>query len=569
MTKNKKSTQPKATVVVREIFSDRTLGGFSLRKVPITLLGQVRIGTIWENGICTEEVEFETAEFEVSFKRDDWRFTSFFSQHQKSEEFPYPPHIYPLMYHRDRNYSLEFPVSGGGNLLIPCLEFFSRCYGSSQEVKRILTTYPFRKVDDPYNRFFVSIGVPETEGCWQVAINNKYKFSDADARYLAWLKYSKYTQLWAKDIYAQMDEAVKGIADNRKERIVQLKIRPWHEQKSRIRVSGISFNSGRSFLALNVLGCSPPSSPQIKVFTQQNDPNSEAGWSGHMIPVPIGSGMRDNSPHKERLAITNDSDPDHSGPRKSVKDPEFVELAHPDSDVLPILSEKISSNSRSVHGVFSKGEAFADRYSSGDRYGSNKGVGEIELNAPLKLESNGVLLDIWNAFLYLRDSFPLKILKVEWFTFATGFCDRNPPELIEIKPFKKHEIVLGSVRSWPYLYPRNSALRGALVIKVTAKNKPIYVVEIQRRWVNDGSDDGEHKEESMSGLCFTIDSQGDFERFLNDVFSKIRHKRGVFKSLIDDCSGEADYFTHKHSVLDKVNYESAARNALRKMGLRL
>lgn len=494
-TKNTDFNQPKVILVLREFLSDNRLGEYFTRSVPITLLGQARIGTIWKNGCCIGEVNFEKKEFEVSFDRDEWRHVSFYESYRENYDAPYPFHIYPLMYKKDKNHLLKFTDGEGRNLLIPCLEFFSRCYGLSQEIKRVLAKHLFRDWDDPHSHIFSSLEEPEIDDVWSVAIKGNSKLVEADARFLAWLKYSDYAKMSAKEVYAQMDVAIDGISLARKQPLVHLKVRPWHEQRARVRVRGISFNGGRSFLALNILGCSPPAGPKIKLLKLIRGSGAPATETVGTIPASYPSRERRDL-YSEKLPITNRQNPDRSGPRKVVEDPEFVELAHPDMDVSPIGQEKVSHRSGVGNSVFQYGESFADRYSSDDRFGNNKGVGEVLFEAPLKLQSKGILRDMWDAFCYLRNEFPDKILKVEWFTFRKGFCGDKEPELVALEPFDNSDEVPAVVRNWPYLYSGSSQPRGALIIKVTTINDPIYVVEIERRLVRKKCGSGEYGEKA-------------------------------------------------------------------------
>ncbi len=568
VTKNDNFNQPKVILVLREFFEDNRLGEYFTRSVPITLLGQARIGTIWKNGCCIGEVGFETAEFEVSFDRDGWRHVSFYDSYRETCDVPYPFHIYPLMYKKDKNHFLKFEDGEKRTLLIPCVEFFSRCYGSSQEIKRILSKHLFRDWDDPYSYVFSNFLESEADGAWNISIKGNSKLAEADARFLAWLKYSKYAKVSAKEIYAQMDLAIEGMPVAGKYPLVHLKVRPWHEQRARIRVRGIPFDGGRSFLALNILGCSPPAGPEIKLHRLIRGSGAKGTESVETIPAPyLSRGKRDLPSGK--LPITSRQNPDRSGPRKAVEDPEFVELAHPDMDVSPIGQEKINHRSGAGNNGFRSADDFSDRYSSDDRFGNNKGIGEVSFEAPLKLQSKGVLRDMWDAFCYLRDHCSDKILKVEWFTFRAGFCSDKEPELIALEPFDYDDDVPAGVRNWPYLYSGSSQLRGVLVIKVTTVDDPIYVVEVERRLVRNKRNDGEYIEKGMSGFCFSVKKKKEFEGVLTRFLFDVRFKDSVEGDILTEYPENVEWFMHKRSRNEMVVQEAAAKNALRKMGLTL
>jgi len=319
---------------------------------------------------------------------------------------------------------------------------------------------------------------------------------------------------------------------------------------------------------LNVLGCSPPAGPEIKLHRLISGSGAKAPESVETIPASYPRrGKRDLPSGK--LPITSRQNPDRSGPRKAVEDPEFVELAHPDMDVSPIGQEKINHRPGAGNNVFQSTESFSDRYSSDDRFGNNKGVGEVSFEAPLKLQSKGILRDMWDAFCYLGRQYPDKILKVEWFTFRAGFCSDKQPELIVLEPFGYDDDVPAGVRNWPYLYSESSQLRGALVIKVTTVEDPIYVVEVERRLVRNRSSDGEYREKGMSGFCFSVKKKKEFEDVLTRFLSDVRFKDSVEGDILMEYPENVEWFMHKKSKTEMVVQEAAAKNAVRKMGLTL
>ncbi|NWO07095.1 MAG: hypothetical protein HLX50_15790 [Alteromonadaceae bacterium] len=537
----------------------------------MTLLGFLRIGSIWEGGICRRVVGFETREFDIDFDADGWELTSFYEVSRRASERPFPLDIYPLKYDKDRNSLLSFSVSLDGRLIIPCIELFSRCYGQSQEVKRVLTAYRWREPSDPHSPFHPNIRIPESESDWHVSLNKRYKFVNADARFLAWLKYNEHTQFCAKSIYAQMEKAVKGYGYDEKGSIVHLSVLPWHDQKVRIRVQGIPFNNGRSFLALRIVGCSAPAGPNIKLMSLRSDGRLEVTWDRDRNDALLKRKARSGRYAESKLPITSDYDPDWSAPRRVLRDHKLVELSHPDRDVVPVEDVKVGlgTTTRPASRNWEKSDQAAEKYSTGDRYGDRDGVGEAALSSRLEQESKGILLDMWESFVHLKRRFPNKINRVDWFTFEKGFRDSGAPQLIKLKKLPRYKKVKGEVRKWPYLNEGGLTLRGALVIRVVTEDKTIYVVEIQRRLERVKGAPSEWKEESMSGLCFSVSNYNEFERWLKTVLSKVRYELGVFKRIAEQCPGDADWFVHVRTEAESIPYEPTARNALKKMGVKL
>ena len=137
-------------MLFREIL-DRTDTGLELGKIvkeilPLPLLGQYRIGSIWINGKFVEEVHYPVVEFKVSFTAGCWRYKTFNAQSRLGKQNdPFPLDLYPLL-HGANDFSrlIEFDLDNGGKLVLNGMDFFRAAYGHSPELKRILTSYPYQ-----------------------------------------------------------------------------------------------------------------------------------------------------------------------------------------------------------------------------------------------------------------------------------------------------------------------------------------------------------------------------------------------------------------------------------------
>ena len=139
----KAKSQPNVLIAFREVLDGNLSDNVILRRVPLTALGQITVGSIWKDGICRSGVDFTAQDFEIDFRSDGWHFASFDHAFRNDTEPPYPQNIHTLQFTRDKNWLIEFKLSSGGKLVVPCLEYFSRCYGRPQELNRILATYPW------------------------------------------------------------------------------------------------------------------------------------------------------------------------------------------------------------------------------------------------------------------------------------------------------------------------------------------------------------------------------------------------------------------------------------------
>lgn len=150
LVKGSESGQNNLQVLFREIL-DRTDTGLELGKIvkeilPLPLLGQYRIGSIWINGKSVEEVHYPVVEFKVSFTEGCWRYKTFNAQSKLGKQNdPFPLDLYPLLYGaNDFSRLIEFDLDNGGKLVLNGMDFFRAAYGHSPELKRILTSYPYQ-----------------------------------------------------------------------------------------------------------------------------------------------------------------------------------------------------------------------------------------------------------------------------------------------------------------------------------------------------------------------------------------------------------------------------------------
>lgn len=557
VTKNRAdSTQPLAVVGFRELLnSDYLSDEVKLQAIPLTALGQVRLGTVWQNNLCQAEVIRRAETFSVNFSKHNWRFTSFGLSANEGVAPPYPENIYPLAYARDKNWLLEFKLPDGGKLLVPCLEFFTRCYGRSAELRRVLATYSW---DECVNsRLYAPLGEPEELPKWKVRLRKR--LVNADVVLLAHAKYDSHTKFAVKSIYAELEAHYRSYG----ERIGFIKIAPWFEGPADLRVKGVWFDEGKSFLAFQVIGCSDPSGDSI--FRGRENANNA------QTPAPDGApsawaGM----PHRtlvklpQIIQLASTDEPDPHALSVEIEDPEFEVLGAPRAVINMRKDQAVSSAGPKVDGTD------ASTFSSGDPSSQNQSVGYAAIHAKPVMESLGMVRDMWNAMLSLKEMYSDQVQSVEWFTFEDGYRSETEPKLIGLQPFSEDDLVDTTTRKWPYMDVSTfQTVRGILMVRIVVQYKPIYILEIQRRPQQKKNKSGgiEEAEESYQGLVFALDNQNDFQNWLRHLLSEIRLVKGVVRKLVGHCPGKASAFKHSTATSDEMPCESAVLNALGKMGI--
>lgn len=552
-------SQPNILVAFRAYSAGSLSDLIVLRRIPLTALGQVRIGTIWKESMCRAEAVFDVKKFKVDFTKGAWKLTSFHKTAKEGVQPPYPSDVYRLQYGEDKNWLVEFKLPSGGKLIVPCIEFFSRCYGRSEELKRVLATYQcFGENSIEKYRLFAKLDESEESGKWKVKLGKR--LVNDDVVFLAHAKYDPYTERIANDIYSTIESQYDP--ENKKPAFI--KAPPWFQGPAEIKVKGIWFDNRQSFLGLQVIGCSDPEGLPILRDRENTNKTDAAAEEDGIGEAWAGAPERVLMKYPDIINLTSDDEPDHGSATVEIQDPDFEVLGTP-RVVIDVRRDR-AKGSAGARGNGSDVSAF----SSGEPHGDKKGVGYASIHARSIMESKGALRDMWDAMLFLKTKFPDLIKSVEWYTFQDEFSKDAEPKPIAVHAFEKEDEVTTEVRNWPYLNATTKLeLRGVLVARVVAGGKTVHFIEIQRRPQRrkDKTGDFKDSEESYKGLVFVLEDQLQFETWLKRLLSDIRHVKGVWQRLVGFCPGNAAVFKHTPSSGEQVSCEAAVMNALEKVGV--
>ncbi|MDY0134118.1 MAG: hypothetical protein RBR22_11795 [Desulfuromonas sp.] len=563
----REQSQPLVQVAFRTQISAKVFSNeIVYRNISIALLGQIRIGSLCRDNRVIAHATYETREFDLLFEKGGWWFTSFDKTTELNRQPPFPLEIYPLISERDKNWLVEFRLESGGTLISPCLEYFNRCYGQSAELRRILTTYPWKGREGSLDRLFAPLGEPEESNkIWKIKLRESlYK---GDATFLAHVKYDDYARRAAKFLHSNLETQYSGSTSIP----AFAKIGPWHTGHTRLRVGGISFNDGKSFLGLQILGGTEPVGMSIILNREhsENSLNSTGQVAGNNTSQE--APLTKLNQRAESLNLTAFSEPDNNGYSIELDDPEFVILGPRRA----VYTHR-TLQARSAGRLSTSGEDNGiDTYSAGDPYGNGKGVGQASLKIKIVLESEGVLRDMWNAMLHLKKQYPNTVHSVEWYSPSQGFTQSETPELVALSPIDANEFYEGkrvetSIRTWPYMdKTTQKELRGLLIARININGTDIYIIEIQRRPRKRKNSSGKsiNTEEPFRGLVFRVDSQEALYSWLSVVMSQVRYLKGVVSKLTKYCPGKVDTFVHVESSRDEVACWSTLENALNKMSI--
>ncbi|WP_200388940.1 hypothetical protein [Thiocapsa imhoffii] len=538
---------PRVAVFLRRVLEDGTPGSWVQLSAALTHLGLLRIGSIWSEGIARSQILFHEHTFEVDFTPGHWDFVS----PSDSNTCTIDASDYLLRYPRDRNWLLRFRLRDH-DLLIPCLEYFTRCYGRSAEVRRILATYPWPEVE---SRMLGPCDEPDTDVAWFQIVPPRLRITDTV--FLAHLQREDAARLASKAIYSQAESAYGRGS------YAFLKIGPWFHDRAALRVTGKWINGGTAFLALGINGCSDPRGPKVVVIRPV---------AGSTVDTPFGVESIEGAPVRRTLEgvdlpdLTTALEPDHDAETTEIRESD-VKVIGPPRPIETVKAERPRSRNGGGAVLANDPTAFA----TGDPCGGGKRVGMAQVYARTVVPSAGVVQEMWNAMQALHAEYPTSVQSVHWYTFADGFRDDADFKLIGLRRFnpEEEESLAPDQKRWLYFNVAGLQPRGILVTRIVIDHRAHFVLEIQRRTRCDLSENGEwvELEEHFKGLAFTLAPGADLDAWLRDVLSALRYTKGVFGSLCARCPGMARPFVHSRSPKETDAGRTALLNALRKLGV--
>jgi hypothetical protein len=565
------ASQPRNLVAFREV-RNKGYGEIFYKYFAAGYLDILRIGTIWQDCICRSELKFDQHIFTLDLRRAKWRIISFDQAVKEGRRQPYPFHLYPLKYIRDKNNLIEFRIEGGGVLIVPCVEYFTRCYGSSAELRRRLTLYRFSR---EAKEFYLPIQEGNDDKSWKVKLPPR--LNRGDAVMLAHAMYENYAQYAIKLIYAGLESIYENDADSADEEIENkevstnvdkkaekkapgfIEVWPWQSGLALIKVAGLWFDEGRSFLALRVLKHSDPYGPEIFRQLNKRDENgsSTAGEKGEGPYLPPRKVLKQLPPI---IDLTNYGAPNGNGPTIDIEDRDFVLGQHRIVINVPDGS-KIEMQPRGYVG------SNISKFSNGEPFGSDKDAGIANIFRTDILESQGNVLDMWKALLFYKDKYPDIITKVEWYT-GTKFSEEVAPLLVPFNSFNTDDVA-ANVQDWVFIgSPSLGRRRGALIVRMCIRNKKVYFLEIERENVSEYSI-GKSTQETYPGMVFTLDNDQYFEAWISQTLGNIRYVLGRLSNLSVECPGIYFVFRHRVSKDNQINCQSTVKWALKQVGQKL
>lgn len=551
---------PHVVVWCRRLMPDGSLGNFFGIDVGITDLGLLQVGTIWNSNTCKQQLVFEEQEFAVNFSPGSWRLTSQREHHLQSGEPLIEPSVYPLNYaHRDSSKILEFRTDDGRRLLIPCLEFYSRYYGRSGHVTRVLATYPWAEAE---NRLYVPFQYTATPGHWPIKLASSTY--NADAIFLAHVKYDPFATRAAKSIYSTLDKQYDKLGGK-----AFLEAEPWFKGPAKLIVQG-RWLDDRSFLGLRIAGGSDPRGAKIDVYRENPGPADEAAPDD--APVSRWKGGRDFNPDSAGLVLnlTPDDEPGHNGNIVEVLNPAFRLVG----DKREVVRHKLAKATTQPGAPVPNDQS--EQHSPAERHGSAGNTGHASIHTENILPSSGAVRDVWDGLLYFREKHPEFITAIGWYSAEVGefvvVDGGEVPLLVALKPYDGEQkgALPPAIWKWVYRDAEQLELRGVLAAIVQTTAGTACLFEIERKMINRTVDRKMQKvEEPFCGLVLVPPRDRPPAEWLPEVLDAIRYECGVMERVLNHCPLTADFYRRSKSTDDEIAGHSTVINALKKVEIDL
>lgn len=514
--------------------------------IPVSEISLFSLGTVWQNGICILERILEERTYELDYSPDGWDFTSFRERYPGE---PYPHELYPH-YNKDKNWMLEFYLQKGGTLVVPCQEFFSRCYGFSGEIKRVLTTYPW---DECLVRFF-----GDNRGKTTGPVTVRHNVKERDILMLEYARRHPDSCNALKGIYTHLITEFRS-QDPHNPVPAFIRIAPWHRQKALLRVQGLAFGeNGRSFLGLRITGVSDPDGPSVE-YLRLNSGSAEnpapegspSAWGG------AGKTLQIKVP--DSVTVTGQADPEPGVQKAEAETPGIERLGKPRTmhSLKPFQAQYSS-------GKQSPGQN-TDTFASGMPQQSGLAVGELSTMAggDNVLDSEGTVRDVWNALILLKTTQPELVNSLEWYCPTRGFVANDSPAFVAFEPGISAHLRL---HNWCYIDTVSGKRRGVLFLRISTPDVTACIAEIERRPPK--SDELMTREdEAFKGVIVICEPGFDPDGWLRTYLESARLNEGRVGNFVATLPGRV--FSFKHSTSKNMHHPGipAVKNALSKVGI--
>lgn len=556
-------SEPKVKVCCRKIHDDNSLGDdFFYYPAGITNLGQVPLGTIFQgrNKIGQldkiDKYDIVEEEFQLDFDDGAWGFATSWGKISENA-WIIPPFSYSLP---NRNHHLPTKIatfhftSAPFGLIIPCLEIFSRLYGRSQYVKRVLTTNPF---DMAIEKLIVPDVAEAPDNAWQITMD-KHCY-DEDGIFLAHLRHDHVVKTRVRSIWGQSE----GSQNTKGNVPVFPEIGPWFAGTAQLKVRGLWLdNKQERFLALQILGCSEPGG--VEIYLDRQNTNMVTGPLKKVRDKTTWPKVDKQLPQKRKEVLLRYSEEPGAGLNaREILDEPFEVLGRKRKVTKIVRDHK---GDREQHIIVQ--EDSGDQCSGGEAHGKKEDVDQATIHAPEKVEFQGTLRDAWNALVNLATDSNLGIKSVASVSNDCSISNSAEPTTFTFSDFDIEKGLNPRKRKWLFLDPTRSIekrkSRCMLLARVETELGIGYLLEIQRR-TKISTEGMLEEKEKFKGFAFRLENDCDLTVWLPSFLISLARAKGILDNAMGFRPKVAYAYKHVHDKQGSL--KSAVLNALSKIEL--
>ena len=483
---------------------------FFVVALPINYLHKIPFGCIWKNG--ESEYKFKLKEFKVTFSKNEGLTYEPLWKDKVSHPFEVEKYVHSSYlddFKKDGNQLLVIKSeSNNKSFIIHPLHFFMAHYGYSSELKRILITDNWDKVEKKLRltEYFKDKGV--------FVPNN---LSTKDAIFLYHLKYDAYTKTVVKDVTTR-------IILSKEKKSPNYLIPCWHDQLITLSFYGIEL--GNSVLCCQITGISQPQGEPINLYYHSAIKVSKDGKKQDGDEPQYRTCKYERELELEKLDITLDN----------VNNLVIADVI----EHLKLLGEKREINRIRLTQETQQGNNVKflnydepEDYGVGEKQGKmgTTGIANCFYDIPNNQETEGKsrLDTVWEHAKRLRYE---QGAKVYWYTPKLGFNESDNFTLVSLQ-----ETLNSLGQSYPI---------ATLILRVDIQQRTFFVLSFPAR-----------NEKANSGYSSVVYEPQDIKQFLSSevdihnrnenlfkLFVEIISSDGVSSDYVDSKGGKMSLFRH-------------------------
>lgn len=491
------NTVPLAHVAFRRLHSDGALGSIYTIPTAISHLGILRVGSVWSEGKLLGQIGLEKLPpTSVFFDEGSWSCIT-------AAEAGLSGRSYKLGLPDEQKGALLIKLTAvsGKTILVPCMEFFIRCYGRSSETNRLLATYGVQEM----KRRLLSSAEHDPH---TLRIKPKWGVRNSEVPFLAHVVYSEYTARKCANVHA----ALQAKFNPNDATPLFVEAEPWFEGRASIEGHGY-WQDNETFLMLRIDGLSDPAGPPIIAERERF----------HAVPGTAGEKhFRKQSPQQPTQAEVDltDSDAPSGDASRVIYDPPFRTIG-PKRKIYP---KKIPTpGKRSV----ATPDAPPNQLAPGDSAGRGNGTGKSEMFAQ-EWMAEGILAQMWQTCTGIAAKYPDRISEVGWFTLTSGFQTAGIPEYQYLSIADTTRDPGAPPSAAGPAKPSKRSAKAVLIIRMTVQDRHLYIIEIYRKPRSASAEKGgKTKEDRYRGLMVQLPTkQTEAKLQLRLIFQTILRHNG-------------------------------------------